>query len=206
MTTLAVPTRIAAAAVLGLALTGAAAAAPTVGQPAPAFTGTDTTGAQHRLADYRGKTVVLEWTNHECPYTIKHYRSGNMQALQRDATADGVVWLSVVSSAPGKQGYVTAAEADDLTQTRKAAPNAVLLDPDGIMGRAYGATTTPDMYVIDAAGTLVYMGAIDDDASSRGDPAKANNYVRAALADVAANRPVATPVTRPYGCSVKYGH
>lgn len=202
----AVPIRFAAAVAFSLAFTGAATAAPTVGQPAPAFTGTDTTGAQHQLADYRGKTVVLEWTNHECPYTIKHYRSGNMQALQRGTAADGIVWLSVVSSAPGRQGYVTAAEADDLTRARKAAPNAVLLDPDGTIGHAYDATTTPGMYVIDAEGTLVYMGAIDDDPSSRGDPAKANNYVRAALADLAANRPVATPVTRSYGCSVKYGH
>lgn len=176
-----------------------------VGRPAPDFTGTDSSGKTHRLSDYRGRTVVLEWTNHDCPYVRKHYGSGNMQALQREATAQGVVWLSVISSAPGKQGYVSGAEADALTAARKAAPSAVILDPEGKIGRLYGAKTTPHMYIVDPSGTLVYMGGIDDRPTA--DPADiegAHNYVRAALAELAAGRPVSDAVTRPYGCSVKY--
>ena len=126
--------------------------------------------------------MVLEWTNHECPYVRKHYESGNMQALQREATGQGVVWLSIISSAPGTQGYVTAPQADELTTSRKAAPTAVLLDPKGTVGKLYGATNTPHMYVIDKAGMLVYAGAIDDRPTSRkSDVQGANNYVRAAL-------------------------
>ena len=183
----------------------AAHASPEVGAPAPAFTGSATTGETISLADQRGKTVVLEWTNHDCPYVRKHYGSGNMQALQKEATADGVVWLSVISSAPGTQGYVEAAEADQLTASRDAAPTAVILDPEGDIGRAYGARTTPHMYVIDPDGILRYMGGIDDKPSSRPSSLEgANNFVRAALADMKAGREVATPVARPYGCSVKY--
>ena len=140
---------------------GNASAAVRVGEPAPAFTGTDTQGKTHRLEDYRGKTVVLEWTNHDCPYVRKHYGAGNMQDQQREAAAQGVIWLSVISSAPGQQGHVSPAEADALTQSRKAASNAVLLDPEGQIGRAYGAKTTPHMYIINPAGQLVYMGGID---------------------------------------------
>ncbi|MGD2083186.1 MAG: thioredoxin family protein [Chromatiales bacterium] len=183
----------------------AAQAAPEVGKPAPEFAGTDTAGKVHRLSDYRGRIVVLEWTNHDCPYVRKHYGAGNMQALQRDATADGAVWLSIVSSAPGKQGYVSPAQADRLTAERNAAPTAVLLDPKGDIGRAYAARTTPHMYVIDAEGVLRYMGGIDDIPTS--DPAdipRAKQYVRAALKAVGAGEPVADAVTRPYGCSVKY--
>jgi peroxiredoxin len=182
-----------------------AAAKPEVGEPAPAFSVTDSAGKTWSLADARGKGLVLEWTNHDCPYVRKHYGSGNMQALQREAAADGYLWLSVISSAPGKQGHVTSAEADALTKDRGAAPTAVLRDSDGAMGRAYGAQTTPHMFVIDRSGTLVYMGGIDDRATS--DPADiqgAKNYVRLALADLAAGKPVANPVSRPYGCSVKY--
>jgi peroxiredoxin len=175
------------------------------GAPAPAFTGADTKGVQHALAGYKGKTVVLEWTNHECPYTAKHYDTGNMQALQTAATGAGVIWLSVISSRPGEQGYVDAPQAEHLTASRKAKPTAVLLDPAGQIGRLYGARTTPHMFVIDGAGTLVYMGAIDDrpsasPASVRG----ARNYVREALDAIAAGRPIVLASTRPYGCSVKY--
>ncbi|MFM1891870.1 MAG: hypothetical protein RLZ44_947 [Pseudomonadota bacterium] len=184
---------------------GSAGAAPRIGQPAPAFSGVDTQGKTHRLEDYRGRTVVLEWTNHDCPYVRKHYGAGNMQAQQRDAAAQGAVWLSVISSAPGKQGHVSAAAADELTRSREAAPQAVLLDPAGEIGRAYGAQTTPHMYVIDPAGTLVYMGGIDSIAStSAADIPRATQYVREALQQLAAGEPVSEPVTRPYGCSVKY--
>lgn len=182
-----------------------ALAAPEVGKPAPAFTATDTAGKTVRLADLRGKTVVLEWTNHDCPYVRKHYDAGNMQAQQREAAQQGVVWLSVISSAPGKQGHVSPAEADRLTATRNAAPAAVLLDPEGEIGRAYGARTTPHMYVIDPAGVLRYMGGIDSIATAdRADIARARQYVPAALAELRAGKPVTDAVTRPYGCSVKY--
>lgn len=195
------------AAFAAVAMAGSGAhAAPSVGQPAPAFSGTDTAGESHALDGYRGKVVVLEWTNHECPYTVKHYRSGNMQALQEDATADGAVWLTVISSGPGKQGHVSAEAADDLTASRDAAPTAVLLDPEGEIGRLYDAKTTPHMYVIDEDGVLAYMGAIDDQPSAYGDPAEAENYVRLALAAVTADEPVATASTRPYGCTVKYAN
>lgn len=188
-----------------LAVTACARATPEVGRPAPDFSAADSRGQVHRLADYRGRTVVLEWTNHDCPYVRKHYGSGNMQALQREAAGQGVVWLSVISSAPGKQGHVGGAEADRLTGGRNAAPKAVLLDPEGSVGRLYGAKTTPHMYVIDAKGTLVYMGGIDDRATADpADIAGARNYVRAALAEVKAGRPVTDAATRPYGCSVKY--
>ncbi|MGE5153648.1 MAG: thioredoxin family protein [Bdellovibrio bacteriovorus] len=182
-----------------------AAAKPEVGKPAPAFSVTDTAGKTWSLKDLSGKGMVLEWTNHDCPYVQKHYGSGNMQALQKEAREAGYAWLSVISSAPGKQGHVTPAEADTLTKDRAASPTAVLLDEGGAMGRAYGAQTTPHMYVIDGSGTLVYMGGIDDRATT--DPADiegAKNYVRLALADLAAGKPVANGATRPYGCSVKY--
>jgi peroxiredoxin len=183
----------------------AEAAAAKVGDPAPAFTSTTTGGAAVSLADYKGKLVILEWTNHDCPYVRKHYETGNMQALQREATGAGVVWLTVISSAPGEQGYVKPAQADELTVTRKAAPTAVLLDSKGEVGKMYGATNTPHMYLVDKAGVLVYAGAIDDKPTTRrGDVQGANNYVRAALQSVSAGQPVKTPVTRAYGCTVKY--
>jgi peroxiredoxin len=182
-----------------------AAGVARVGEPAPAFTIDATTGQSVSLADQRGKIVVLEWTNHECPYVRKHYESGNMQALQKEITGQGIVWLTVISSAPGTQGYVTPKQADDLTSTRKASPTAVLLDPTGVVGRAYGATNTPHMYVVDRTGLLVYAGAIDDRPTTRrSDIQGAHNYVRAALEAMAAGRPVQTPVTRAYGCTVKY--
>jgi peroxiredoxin len=182
-----------------------AAVQPKVGAPAPPFTAPATSGTSQSLADLRGKIVVLEWTNHDCPYVRKHYESGNMQALQREATGQGVVWLSIVSSAPGTQGYVTPPQADELTASRKAAPTAVLLDPQGTVGKLYGATNTPHMYVIDKAGTLAYAGALDDRPTTRrADIQGANNYVRAALQSVMSGEPVKTPVTRAYGCTVKY--
>jgi peroxiredoxin len=182
-----------------------AGAAPRVGQPAPAFSGIDTSGKTWSLDELRGTPIILEWTNHDCPYVKKHYGAGNMQALQAEATKAGYTWLSVISSAPGKQGHVGPAEADALTSARNAVPTAVLLDPDGTIGRAYDARTTPHMFIIDEAGTLVYMGGIDDRPTS--DPADidgATNYVRAAMVDRAAGKPVSQPATRPYGCSVKY--
>lgn len=183
-----------------------AAAGPVLGQPAPPFTATDSNGKTVSLTDFRGKVVVLEWTNHECPFVQRHYESGNMQALQKAATADGVIWLSIVSSAPKEQGNVTPAEANKLTASRGAVPTAVLLDPMGTIGHLYGAKTTPHMFVIDAAGTLVYMGAIDDQPRNTGaTPAAAHNYVREALAAIESGQPVATPLTQSYGCSVKYG-
>jgi len=181
------------------------AAPAKVGEVAPGFTVNATNGSPVSLASYKGKVVVLEWTNHECPYVRKHYESGNMQSLQREATGQGVVWLTLISSSEGTQGYVTALQADELTTARKAAPTAVLLDTKGVAGKLYGATNTPHMYVVDKAGMLVYAGAIDDRPTSRrADVPGANNYVRAALDAVAAGQPVKTPVTRAYGCTVKY--
>ena len=188
-----------------LSVAGTAHAQPEIGQPAPDFTATDTKGVSHSLADFRGQTVVLEWTNHDCPYVKKHYDTGNMQALQKDATGDGVVWLSIISSAPGKQGYLSAEEADALTAERDAAPTAVLFDPEGTVGKAYGARTTPHMFVIDPEGTLVYMGGIDDrPTSSKADVEGARNYVREALIAVGNGQEVPQSTSRPYGCSVKY--
>ena len=182
-----------------------ASAAPKVGLPAPVFTSTATDGKPVSLGDHKGKVVVLEWTNHDCPYVRKHYETGNMQAIQKDATGQGVVWLTIISSVPGTQGHVSPGQADELTKTRAAAPTAVLLDATGAVGKLYGATNTPHMYVIDRAGALAYMGAIDDRPTSRkSDVQGANNYVRAALEAVAAGQPVKTPVTRAYGCTVKY--
>ena len=192
-------------ALAGALLSTAAGAAPAVGEPAPAFSVTDTTGKTWSLDALSGKPAILEWTNHDCPYVRKHYDAGNMQALQEEAREAGYVWLSVISSAPGKQGHVSPSEADALTSSRGAAPSAVLLDESGDMGRAYDAKTTPHMYVIDGGGVLRYMGGIDDIRSSDpGDVPKAKNYVRAAIADIAAGRTLAEAVTPPYGCSVKY--
>jgi cytochrome oxidase Cu insertion factor (SCO1/SenC/PrrC family) len=187
----------------------APSASPTVGAPAPAFTAVDTRGASHSLAAYRGRWVVLEWVNHECPYTRKHYaavdgRPGNTQAMQRDY-AKRVVWLSVVSSAPGKQGFTTAAEADRLTRDKGAAPTAVVRDTAGTLGRLYGARNTPQYAIIDPQGVLRYAGAIDDRPTARArDIEGATNYVRAALDAGLAGRPIAVAQTQPYGCDVKY--
>jgi peroxiredoxin len=182
------------------------ATAQTVGAPAPAFTLPASNGRTVSLADFRGKTVVLEWTNHDCPYVGKHYRGNNMQRLQKKWTAKNVVWLSVISSAPGLQGYVTAAEANKLTADRGAAPSAVLFDPKGTVGRAYAARVTPHMYVIGGDGVLIYAGGIDDKPSARLDDLKtAHNYVDEVLTALADGKPVAVSRTRAYGCTVKYG-
>jgi peroxiredoxin len=192
--------------IAALAFTATAAvAAPTIGEPAPAFSAIDTAGKTRSLSEFKGKTVVLEWTNDGCPYVKKHYGAGNMQKLQQEAAAGGVVWLSIISSAPGKQGFVDAAGANQLTTSRGAKPAAVLLDPKGDVGRAYEAQTTPHMFVIDKAGTLRYMGAIDDQPTTElASVPKARNYVREALAAVASGGKVAETATDPYGCSVKY--
>lgn len=190
----------AALAAPALALANAA-----VDAPAPAFTAATAGGRTVSLADYKGRTVVLEWTNHECPYVKKHYGSGNMQAQQKDAAAQGVVWLQVISSAPGQQGHVDAAAARQLNADRGASVAATLLDPKGDIGRAYGAQTTPHLYVIRPDGTLAYKGGIDSIPSAKVDDiARAEPYVKEALAAVAAGRKVEKASTRPYGCSIKY--
>lgn len=188
-----------------VALPAWAHAAAVVGQPAPAFSLPDTGGVRHSLADFRGRTVVLEWLNHDCPFVRKQYDSGNMQRLQQKHTGNGVVWLSVVSSAPGKQGFFPPEKANELTVSKGAKPTAVLLDPEGTVGRLYGARTTPHMFVIDPAGTLVYAGGIDDRPSTDPDDVKgARNHVDAALGELAAGKPVSMATTNPYGCAVKY--
>ncbi len=192
-------------AILTLPMMRPALAAPAVAAAAPGFTGTDSNGRQVGLAQFAGKPVVLEWTNDGCPYVRKWYNSGAMQDLQRQAAAMGAVWLSVVSSPPGEQGYVESAAANELTRSRNAAPAHVLLDPEQRIARAYGATVTPHMFIIDAKGVLVYSGGADSIPSTRQeDLARATPYVKEALAALAAGRPVANPVTRPYGCVVKY--
>ena len=192
-------------AVAALASTVPASAQAVVGQAAPAFTLADSNGTSRSLADLRGKVVVLEWWNPECPFVGKHYGSGNMQKLQKEWTARGVVWLTVNSSAAGQQGHVDGARANALVKEKGAASTAVLLDHDGKVGRAYGAKTTPHLFVIDGKGTLVYAGGIDDKPSTdQADIATAKNYVSAALAEVTAGRPVTTPSTQSYGCGVKY--
>jgi len=179
------------------------------GGPAPAFTAIDTRGASHSLAGYAGKWVVLEWFNHGCPYTKKHYALvngvGNSQAMQREYTRRGVIWLSVVSSGPGRQGYTSAEEAEEMARDKGAAPTAIIRDTAGVLGRLYGARNTPQYAIIDPAGVLRYGGAIDDRrTSSAKDVAGATNYVRAALDAGLAGRPIEIAQTQPYGCEVKY--
>jgi peroxiredoxin len=177
-----------------------------VGSPAPEFTATDSNGKSHKLSDFKGKVVVLEWTNHQCPFVQKHYNSNNMQKLQKEATDKGIVWLSVISSAQGQQGYVTAQQANQLTKSRNASPTAVLLDSSGQVGRLYQARTTPHMFVIDRKGVLQYAGAIDDKPTTNtADVKSSKNYVRTAIDNVLKGKPVAYATTQPYGCSVKYG-
>lgn len=190
---------------LVLVLAVAASAAVQVGQAAPNFTATDSNGHPQSLAQYKGKYVVLEWHNQGCPYTKKHYESGNMQKLQKLWTGKGVVWFTVISSAPGEQGYVNATQENDYVKRMNAAPTAVLLDPNGSLGHLYGAKTTPHMFVINPQGQLIYDGAIDDKSTSdAADIASARNYVTAALEESMAGKPVAVAASRPYGCSVKY--
>ncbi|HEY6293622.1 MAG TPA: thioredoxin family protein [Terriglobia bacterium] len=191
---------------LPLALVAAALAAK-VGEPAPNFTAVDSNGKSQTLSAYKGKYVVLEWHNQGCPYTRKHYESGNMQRLQKQWTAKGVVWLTVISSAPGTQGYVTPTQENQYLQQMNAMPTAVLMDPGGTLGHLYAAKTTPHMYIIDPSGVLIYNGAIDDHPTSDvADIASSKNYVSNALTEALAGKPVADPATQPYGCSVKYQH
>lgn len=200
-------TKIATLAVTAASLAFAAPAFAKIdtGSNVSDMTVVDSNGQTHNLSDFAGQTVVLEWTNHGCPYVKKHYNTDNMQSLQKEAKADDIVWLSVISSAPGKQGYVSGEEANTLTETRNAAPAAVILDAEGTMGKTFSAKTTPHMYIIDAEQTLVYQGAIDDNDSFREDTVEgATNYVREALSAMAAGEPIATSETTPYGCSVKY--
>jgi peroxiredoxin len=176
-----------------------------VGAPAPDFTATDSRGQSETLAQYRGKYIVLEWHNQNCPFTKKHYSTGNMQALQKQWTAKGVIWLTVISSAPGNDGYVTADDENAYLARVNAVPTAALLDGDGKLGRLYNAKTTPAMYVIDPRGKLIYEGAIDDRRTvEQVDVHGAHNYVSAALTEAMAGKPVSTPYTKSYGCSVKY--
>ena len=199
---------LASAAALAVALVPVAASAQAVvGSPAPNFTATDSHGQTHTLSEYRGKYVVLEWHNQGCPYTKKHYVSGNMQSLQKEWTAKGVVWFTVISSAPGQQGYVTDAEENAYLAEMHAAPTAVLMDPEGKLGHLFSAKTTPEMYVIDPEGKLIYEGAIDDHATP--DPSDirgADNYLNDALMEAMSGKPVAHAYTRSYGCSVKYAN
>jgi len=186
--------------------TGASAiAAPIVGEMAPVWTGTDTKGVEHTLSDFKGKTVVMEWTNHECPYVKKHYDGGNMQALQKESTDEGVVWVSIVSSAEGKQGHTNAKEGEAVMKQVGSHATARILDASGDIGKLYDAKTTPHMFVINPEGALAYAGAIDSDSSFKPDGiATATNYVSAALKSLAAGEAVEVASTQPYGCSVKY--
>ncbi len=191
--------------VVCLAMAVPAMANVKTGGPAPDFTLSDTGGKSHSLSGFKGKFVVLEWLNHDCPFVQKHYGSGNMQSLQKEFTGNGVIWLSINSSSEGQQGQYSPQEADELTRQTGAAPTAVLLDSDGKVGRRYGARTTPHMFIINPDGVLIYQGAIDDKAST--DPEDipdSKNYVKAALSEAMSGQPVTTPTTKSYGCSVKY--
>lgn len=182
-------------------------AAPINGEAAPAFSGVTMTGETISLADFQGKPVILEWTNHECPYVKKHYGSGNMQKTQRSTTEDGAVWISIISSAPGEQGSVSAEQAQALTTERGVYANHVVLDPEGTIGRLYEAKTTPHMFLIDEQSILQYQGAIDDKPSANpGSLDGATNYVLTAWAEFKADESISVDQTKPYGCSVKYSN
>lgn len=185
---------------------GGLLSAATVGQPAPAFTLTDLSGATHNLADFKGKTVVLEWVNPECPFVVKHYeKSGNIPATQKEAVADGVVWLQINSAAAGKQGDFDVAQVKAWQEKNKVAATAYLRDEDGKVGKVYEAKTTPHIFVINAEGTLVYNGAIDSKRSAdAADIAGAENYAKSALAALKAGKLPERATTQPYGCGVKY--
>lgn len=184
-----------------------ASAAPVVGQPAPNFRLNDADGRVVQLSDFKGKTVVLEWNNPGCPFVKKHYNSGNMQKTQAAAKAAGAVWLSINSGAPGEQGHMNGAEAKAFVASAKAQPTAYLLDPKGVVGKGYDAKTTPHMYIVDAKGTLVYAGGIDDKPTPNpGDINGARNHVLAALSELRAGKAVSVATSRPYGCNVKYAN
>jgi peroxiredoxin len=178
-----------------------------VGEAAPDFTATGSDGKAYHLADLKGKYVVLEWHNQGCPYTQKHYESGNMQRMQKEWTGHGVEWFTVISSAPGAQGYVDASAENSYLTKMHAVPTAALLDSSGELGHLYGAKTTPHMFIIDPQGVLIYDGAVDDRPTTDvSDVNGATNYVSVALSQAMSGKAVATPTTRPYGCSVKYAH
>ncbi len=188
-----------------LMLPGQARPAPAVGQAAPDFSLTDTAGKTVRLSDFKGKHVVLEWTNPGCPFVRKHYDPSNMQALQKEAGGKGVVWLAVNSTADSHPDYLAPSQMGRWMSQQKAAPAATLMDEEGSVGKSYGARTTPHMYIVNPQGMLIYAGGIDSIASARPDDIKtATNYVRAGLAESLAGKPLSTPASRPYGCSVKY--
>lgn len=190
---------------LVLLMASPAFSAATVGQMAPDFTVTDMDGNTHKLSDFKGKFVVLEWLNYGCPFVGKHYNSGNMQALQKEWTGKGVVWLSVISSAEGQQGYSTPQKAKADFQAKGSKATTVILDPKGTLGKAYGAATTPHMFVIGPNGNLLYNGAIDDKATTDvADVKSSKNFVSAALAEALAGKPVTMSKSQPYGCNVKY--
>ena len=182
-----------------------ASAAPVVGKPAPNFKAADANGKPVTLSDFRGKTVVLEWNNPGCPFVQKHYESGNMQKAQAAAAKDGVVWLTINSGAPGKQGHMNGAEAKAFLAKAGSKPTSYLLDPRGVVGKAYEAKTTPHMYIVNKSGTLVYAGGIDDKPTKNaGDIKSARNHVLAALSEIKAGKAVSVSTSRPYGCAVKY--
>ena len=194
-------TMLASAAAILLLPAGVSHAEPKVGSPAPAFSALNSDGKTVNLADYRGKTIVLEWTNDGCPYVRKHYGTGNMQALQKKWTDQGIVWLSVISSPPGEQGFADGARANALTAERKASPSAVLLDPKQQVARAYGAVCTPHLFIV-TGGKIVYEGRVDDNWK---EPAAAKSRdLRDAVAAVVAGQPVRNPRTNPMGCSIKW--
>ena len=181
-------------------------ASPSLGTPAPQFKGIDSNGNEVSLSDFQGKVVILEWTNHDCPYVSRQYMTGNMQMVQGKAKNMGVIWMTVISSAPGTQGYVNRLQANKLTTSRKALPTHVMMDPSGVIGKLYGARTTPHMYILDTKGNLVYKGAIDDKPTSWGKiEAETKNYVLDALGELTAGKRITHAATQPYGCTVKYG-
>jgi peroxiredoxin len=192
--------------VIGLAtFLPSANAAVKIGELAPNFTAVDTKGIEHSLSDFKGKNVVLEWSNHDCPFVRKHYEPGNMQKTQKEATDNGAIWITIVSSATGKQGAINAEESNKVIEEVGAHSTARILDPSGEIGKLYGAKTTPHMFVIDKQGNLAYMGAIDSDSSFKSEAIKhATNYVSAALTSLNAGEEVKVASTKPYGCSVKY--
>jgi peroxiredoxin len=184
---------------------GTAFAAPQVGQPAPDFTAQDSNGQEHKLTDFKGKFVVLEWLNHGCPFVKKHYEGGHMQKLQKEFTGRDVVWLSIVSSAPGKQGHMSPEQTNKTKAEKGAEPTAILLDEDGTIGKMYNAKVTPEIFVINPEGVLIYAGAIDDKKST--DPADvltSKNYLSQALNEALQGNQVSEATTSAYGCSVKY--
>jgi peroxiredoxin len=187
------------------AMAASALAAPQIGSPAPEFTAKDSNGQEHKLTDFKGKFVVLEWLNHGCPFVKKHYDGGNMQKLQKEFTGRDVVWLSIVSSAPGKQGHMSAEDTNKTQAEKGAAPTAILIDENGTIGKLYDAKVTPEMFIVNPEGVLIYAGAIDDKKST--DPADvetSKNYVSQALNEALGGNPVSEATTSAYGCSVKY--